>query len=99
MNWKDLSDNELHIQAGAVNIKGTGTVRTERPKTKKSNRKIVLPEVVVQALAKWKSTQSEYRLKFNEKWPDPDAMFTNDLGNRLSIYTPTKKWRKGKRQS
>ena len=65
LDWGDLNDHELHIQAGAYKAKGKGTVRTERPKTKKSNRRIMLPDDVVNALAKWKSVQSEYRLKFN----------------------------------
>ena len=98
LNWSDLKDDELHIQAGAYNIKGKGTVRTERPKTKKSNRKVILPMNVVDALSGWKSVQSEYRLKFGKNWPEPDAMFTTDLGHRVSVYTPTKVWRKIQRK-
>lgn len=93
LNWSDLTDNILTIRAGSNHIKGKGTVRTDRPKTKASMRTIMLPLEAVQPLMKWKSTQAEQRLKCGNGWEEPDAMFTSDTGRRLYISTPTHKWR------
>ncbi len=68
LNWDDLQDGTLTVRAGSVQLKGQKCTRTEKPKTKKSVRKIYLPPVVVKALAKWKSEQAQYRLKFKDAW-------------------------------
>ena len=93
-NWSDLHENILNIAHGAAFVKGAGTIRTPSPKTASSKRDIVLPPEVMEQLRKWKTAQAEYRLKFRGKWPEPDAMFTGDLGNRLHISSPTQKFQK-----
>ncbi len=93
LNWSDLEENVLTIRAGSNHVKGVGTVRTDRPKTKSSMRTIVLPPEAVQPLLKWKSVQAEQRLKCGGLWEEPDAIFTSDTGRRLYISTPTHKWR------
>lgn len=108
LNWSDLeitTDEEtnvktyiLTIRAGSNHVKGTGTIRTDRPKTKSSIRPIVLPPDAYQPLMKWKSVQAEYRLKCGDGWEEPDAMFTNEVGRRLYISTPTHKWREIQQQ-
>ena len=55
LDWSDLKDGILTIKAGSNYIKEKGTVRTDRPKTKASNREIVLPKSVLKILEKWKS--------------------------------------------
>lgn len=103
LNWSDLEispiDNStekrfvLTIRAGSNHIKGKGTVRTDRPKTKSSMRTILLPQEAYQPLLKWKSVQAAQRLKCGDGWEEPEAMFTSDIGRRLYISTPTHKWR------
>lgn len=93
LNWSDLTDNILTIRAGSNHIKGKGTIRTDRPKTKASIRTIMLPPEAVQPLMKWKAAQAEQRLKCGNGWEEPDAMFTSETGRRLYISTPTHKWR------
>ena len=84
----------LTIKAGSNYIKGKGTVRTDRPKTKASNREIVLPKSVLKILEKWKARQAADKLKAGDAWPDHDALFTNTIGNRLYLNNVTGKWRK-----
>ena len=103
LNWDDLeirpveeSEENLYvltIRAGSNHIKGKGTIRTDRPKTKSSIRTIVLPPEAYQPLVKWKSAQAAQRLKCGNGWEEPNAMFTSDTGRRLYISTPTHKWR------
>ena len=95
LNWSDLDGNILRIRAGANRIDGK-TVRTAKPKTKASERTIVLPADVMQPLKKWKIEQLESKLKIGNCWPEEskDAMFTGPEGNRLDLSSPTQKWRK-----
>ena len=98
LNWDDLQGNTLHIRAGSNYVKGKGTIRTAQPKNKSSIRAIVLPDAVVKHLQAWHKEQIEYRLKFGNCWPEPDAMFTGDKGYRLNTSTPTQRWRKYQKQ-
>lgn len=94
LDWSDLKDGILTIKAGSNYIKGKGTVRTDRPKTKASNREIVLPKSVLKILEKWKARQAADKLKAGDAWPNHDALFTNTIGNRLYLNNVTGKWRK-----
>ena len=108
LNWSDLEivpiegskekNYVLTIRAGSNHIKGQGTIRTDRPKTKSSMRTIMLPPEAYLPLLKWKSAQAEQRLKCGDGWEEPDAMFTNETGRRLYISTPTHKWREIQKQ-
>lgn len=94
LNWSDIVDNVLTVRAGAVYVNGKGTIRTDRPKTQKSIRMIDLPPAVMTLLKKHKIEQAEYKLRFAADWPEPDAVFTGDLGYRLNISSPTQKFQK-----
>ena len=93
LNWSDYDGSDISISAGAYQEKGGKCIRTDRPKTKKSNRKIQLPPDAVSALNAWKGAQAEKRLKIGKAWSDPDAVFTNDIGARVRIDRPTKCWK------
>ena len=93
LNWSDYDGTDISISAGAYQPKGGKCIRTDRPKTKKSNRKIQLPPDAVSALNAWKSAQAEKRLKIGKAWADPAAVFTNDLGERIRIDRPSKRWK------
>ncbi len=94
LNWSDIVDHVLTVRAGSAYIKGKGTIRTDRPKTRKSVRSIDLPPAVMSLLNQHKKEQAEYRLKFGKAWPEPDAVFTGDEGYRFNISSPTQKWQK-----
>ena len=53
LNWQDidLEKSTIHIRASAEYVKGEGTVRTDRPKTKSSVRDILLPSDVMQIVS------------------------------------------------
>ncbi len=92
LNWSDIKGSILTVKAGFVQLHGQKSVRTDRPKTKKSVRMIDLPKEVLNLLAKHKKEQAKYRLQFGKNWPEPDAVFTNDLGERLNKYIPSQHW-------
>ncbi len=94
LNWSDYDGSEISISAGAYQEKGGKCIRTERPKTKKSNRKILLTPDAIAALNSWKKAQKEKKLRIGSAWEDPDAIFTNELGRRVRIDRPTKCWKR-----
>ncbi len=95
LNWSDIVDDTIFIRAGSAYVKGVhGAIRTDKPKTQKSIRKITLPPEVVKLLRQHKREQAEYRLKFGSDWPEPDAVFTGDLGHRFNVSSPTQKFQK-----
>ena len=94
LNWSDYDGKTIKISAGAYQAKGEKCKRTEKPKTKKSNRKIQLPPDAVKAMNAWKKIQAEKRLRIGEAWANPDAVFTNDLGERISLTMPAKFWKR-----
>ncbi len=99
LNWSDYDGKQISISAGAYQGKGKKCIRTDRPKTKKSNRKIQLPPDAIAAISAWKKAQAEKKLKSGKAWADPDAVFTNDLGERVSINRPTKLWKQFTKES
>lgn len=96
LNWQDidLEKSTIHIRASAEYVKGEGTVRTDRPKTKSSVRDILLPPDVLQIVSDHRRALLAYRLPFGKNWPEPDAVFTTDDGHRVNISTPTHVFRK-----
>lgn len=93
LDWADFDGSSISISAGAYQAKGEKCKRTDRPKTKKSNRKIALTADCINALKDWKAAQAAERLRLGRHWADPKAIFTNDLGERISMYRPSKAWR------
>lgn len=93
LNWSDFDGTNIFIQAGSYQGKGSKTTRTDKPKTKRSIRKIQLPPEAIKALTAWKVAQAEYRLKFGRLWPEPDAVFTGETGNRVGLFYPARKWK------
>ena len=95
LDWTDIKDNELTIRAGANRENGK-TVRTDHPKTKSSERTIILSKDVLEVLESWKKIQAEQKLKFGKAWPEESrkAVFTGLEGYRLDLSSPTQKWRK-----
>lgn len=94
LNWSDFDGENIFIKAGSYQEKGKKCKRTDKPKTKRSVRKIQLTPEAISALSGWKKAQAAYRLKFGKNWPEPDAVFTNDEGDRFSSQAPSKAWKR-----
>lgn len=94
LNWSDYDGKSIFIQAGSYTPKGEATRRTDKPKTKKSVRKITLAPEAAAALSEWKREQAKQRLQAGQCWYDPEAMFTTMEGIRLSPDRPSKAWKR-----
>lgn len=95
LNWSDVDweQRAVTVRRSAAYAKGKGQYLSE-PKTKSSNRTIRLDSATMEALKAWKREQNERRLKLGSMWESEadgrDAVFTQDMGGRMSVHTPTK---------
>lgn len=94
LNWSDIDwqRRTVSIRRAAAYAKGKGQYLST-PKTKSSIRTIKIDAESMEALAAWKREQNERRLLLGAMWQTDkegaDAVFTQDMGGRMSIHSPT----------
>lgn len=78
--WEDidLDTGILHISNTLVKV--NDKYIRQKPKTKDSERSIVLPSYIVKLLKRHKTKQAEKRLKMGAMWKNPELVFTNKSG-------------------
>ncbi|SDB26998.1 Site-specific recombinase XerD [Ruminococcaceae bacterium FB2012] len=89
LRWKDI-DFDQHT----VNI--TRTLKFEKkkgnyyttPKSKKSNRTVLISDNTVQELKAFKAKQEDHAQKIGDLWHDEDLIFTQFNGRQMGISTP-----------
>ena len=89
LRWKDI-DFDQHT----VNI--TRTLKYEKkkgnyyttPKSKKSNRTVLISDNTVQELKAFKTKQEDHAQKIGDLWHDEDLIFTQFNGRQMGISTP-----------
>jgi integrase len=86
--WSDVDfvNREITVrrQASYYTLDGETKFREGKPKTRRSLRKIALPDFVMSALVIHRKAQIERRLKAGSKWEDLDLVFTNARGHNLT---------------
>lgn len=95
LRWKDidLKNNVLSVRQSVTRTNGGGFVFKE-PKSKKSIRKITLPETLIQRLQKHKKEQNKmirYRKKKNYRFTDYDLIFATRFGTPVSANNLNKR--------
>lgn len=83
LHWDDieLDTGVLYIRHTLVRM--NGQFSRDTPKTSGSERRIVLPEYILDLLKQHKKQQAVERFKAGGAWKVPDAVFTNSTGNYL----------------
>ena len=83
LHWEDinLETGLLYIQHTLVRMHGG--FHRDTPKTSGSERRIVLPQYIIDLLQQHKKRQAVERFKAGTAWKVPDAVFTNGAGNYL----------------
>lgn len=81
--------NDIDLKQGVISVHRTmnhfqdyGFVENDT-KTQTGRRKIILPDVVIQALVEQKAIQEEARQKAGPKWIDRNLVFCNVVGNYI----------------
>ena len=91
LEWQDI-DFRMHslsirrIVSRLSGIEGRykGRYEVSEPKTKKSQRNILLPEIVLQSLKAHRVHQKEACSKAGEKWQDRNLVFCNTTGGYIN---------------
>lgn len=89
LEWKDIE-----WESGVISVRRTSNytaekgIYTDTTKTKKSQRSLKFPPVVMDLLRAYKSEQDEEREKLGSKWIDYDRLFVKYNGEPMNNNTP-----------
>lgn len=95
LRWSDIDFTKgiVQIERTLTYVTGHGCVEG-RPKTAKSKRRIVLPQLVVDVLKHHRATQLEKRLVAGSAWVDRDLVFPDHDGDYLISVTLLRRFRR-----
>lgn len=80
LHWDDLNLDTGLLYIRHTLIRLNGEYRRDTPKTSGSERRIVLPQYIIDLLKEHKRRQTLERFKAGTVWQAPDAVFTNNSG-------------------
>ena len=88
LNWADidLEKDTIKIERAYTAVKGYGVILKE-PKTKSSKRLIAISKLLCEQLKEYKDWVVEERVKYGDRWKESDALFTNEIGERVYPQT------------
>ena len=82
LTWKDINFTTNELSINKTIAKGEGYYVSQTPKTKSSNRKIILDEKTISQLKRWKLEQVKFLFKLGHS--KPAFIFTNEQ-NKFTI--------------
>ena len=89
LEWKDIDwDNCVISVKRTSNYTAEKGIYTDTTKTKKSQRSLKFPMVVMDLLRAFKAEQDEEREKLGSKWEDHDRLFVKFDGRPMNNNTP-----------
>ncbi len=90
LKWEDINynDNCISINKSAYKPKGKPQ-DLKSTKTHSGNRIVYFPAVFLNALNEWRTVQAQERARADSRWNEQGFIFTNNVGNMISIYSPT----------
>jgi integrase len=72
-----------HIQRTLTRLKKGGGIYVGPPKTKSSDRIVVVPGIVLGKISAWRERQAEERALAGSSWKDTPYLFTNGRGGSI----------------
>ena len=90
LQWSDIDFDKgtLSVNKSAYKNKGESQ-KLKPPKSQTSVRTVFFPIVFAKALNEWKAEQEIERKKAGARWKEQDFIFTNSVGDMISLYAPT----------
>ena len=83
------ADGSLSVTKSAYKDKGE-IQKLKPPKSQTSIRTVYFTEVFAKALEDWRTAQAEERVASGGRWTERGFIFTNETGDMISLYTPTR---------
>lgn len=89
LEWKDIDwEHNVISVIRTSNYTADKGIYTDTTKTKKSQRSLKFPNVVMNLLKAYKSEQDEEKIKLGSKWIDYDRLFVKYDGRPMNNNTP-----------
>ena len=88
LKWTDIDFVHCSISVNKSTARVGHEQITKSPKTKKSNREIVLPNFIIDMLKKYRIEQTKYRLSIGDQWQGNDYLFIQWNGKQMDLSTP-----------
>ena len=89
LEWKDIDwDNNVISVRRTSNYTAEKGIYTDTTKTKKSQRSLKFPQIVMNLLKAFKVEQDEEREKLGNRWIDHDRLFVKYDGRPMNNNTP-----------
>ena len=91
LKWSGINpaDGSLSVTKSAYKDKGEPQ-KLKPPKSQTSIRTVYFTEVFAKALEEWRTAQDEERVASGGRWTEQDFIFTNETGDMISLYAPTR---------
>lgn len=89
LEWKDIDwENSVISVRRTSNYTANKGTYTDTTKTKKSQRSLKFPPIVMDLLKTYKAEQDATRFAFGNKWIDHDRLFVKWNGEPMNVGTP-----------
>ena len=88
LKWSDIDFVHASVSVNKSTARVGHEQITKSPKTKKSNREIVLPGHLMDMLKKYRTEQAKYRLSIGDQWQGDDYLFIQQNGKQMDLSTP-----------
>ena len=90
LKWEDVDFKKCTLSVNKSAYKEKGKPQAlKAPKSQNSVRAVYFSEIYAQALLAWQAEQSVQREQAGEKWKEQGFVFTNEVGDMISLYSPT----------
>ena len=95
LKWDSIDFTDSTVTVKRSNYKLTGKeISSKAPKTRRSTRKIAVPEYLIGMLKSLRSEQEKDRRRLGDKWVGTGWIFTQWNGKPMNPQTPTKQFSK-----
>ena len=90
LKWEDIDFKNRTLSVNKSAYKETGKPQALKdPKSENGIRTVYFSEAYETALLEWQSEQNEQKKKVGNKWKEQGFIFTNEVGDMISLYAPT----------
>ena len=91
LKWSDINfrTHSLSVNKSVYKEK-SAPQQLKPPKSQTSIRTVYFPDVLLGAFEEWKAAQAEERVSAGFDWKEQDYIFTNEVGDMISLYTPSR---------
>jgi integrase len=91
LKWSDINfrTHSLSVNKSVYKEKGAPQ-QLKPPKSQTSIRIVYFSEVLLGVFEEWKAAQEEERVSAGFDWKEQDYIFTNEVGDMISLYTPSR---------